>query len=335
MGLKIEKPGLLTTVQDLGRNGRQKEGVIVSGAMDALALRIGNLLVGNQENAAALELTLLGPTITFTHNHMLAITGADLAPLIDGQPVPLWRPVLVKKGARLSFRGAKQGGRGYLSLAGGIAVDKIMGSASTYLKAGFGGWQGKALQAGAELSMQESPYWVLPFMQKLEAEAGERTFKASAWTPSPDLLPAYGLNSVIRAVRGPEYDWFTPESKADFWQTPFQVTPQSDRMGFQLEGPSLELQKPRELLSTAVTFGTVQVPSGGNPIALMADHQTTGGYPRVAQVISADFSKLAQGIPGQTLQFQEVSLEEAQYLYLKQEQNLEKLKQSLSLKFTA
>ncbi|GAA4295068.1 biotin-dependent carboxyltransferase family protein [Nibribacter koreensis] len=335
MGLKIEKPGLLTTVQDLGRNGHQKEGVIVSGAMDALALRIGNLLVGNPENTASLEMSLLGPVLSFTQDHVIAVTGVDLSPKIDGEPIPLWRPVLVKKGARLSFGAPKTGGRAYLCVAGGIAVEPILGSASTYLKAGFGGWHGKALAVGVELETNAVSPEMLSFLQKLEGRLAGKSFAASSWTPSPEVLPAYSHNPTIRAVRGPEYDWFTPESKASFWQAPFQITPQSDRMGFQLEGATLELQKPQELLSTAVTFGTVQVPSNGNPIVLLADHQTTGGYPRIAQVITADLSKLAQTMPGQFLQFQVVILEEAQYMYIKQERNLEKLKQTLSLTFKA
>jgi antagonist of KipI len=335
MGLNIEKSGLLTTVQDMGRVGHQKAGVIVSGAMDALALRVGNLLVGNPENSASLEMTLVGPTIAFTQTHLISITGADLSPKINGQPISLWRPILVKVGATLTFGAPKQGTRSYLNIAGGLAVEPILGSASTYLKAGFGGWQGKALQAGLELACHEVPTPMLLFMQKLENGLGDKAFHATSWVPSPKLLPSYAPNPIIRVVHGPEYDWFTPESKEAFWQKPYQVTPASDRMGFQLQGEALELQKTQELVSTAVTFGTVQVPASGHPIVLLADHQTTGGYPRIAQVISADYSKLAQVPPGQTIQFQEVSLEEAQYLYLKQERNLEKLKQTLSLKFTA
>ncbi|QHL85925.1 5-oxoprolinase/urea amidolyase family protein [Nibribacter ruber] len=334
MGLRIEKPGLLTTVQDTGRLGHQKEGVLVSGAMDAMALRMGNLLVGNHENSASLEMTLLGPTITFTQSHLISITGADLSPKINGEAIPLWRPVLVKAGAILTFGTPIQGTRSYLNIAGGLKVEPVLGSASTYLKAGFGGWQGKVLQAGIELDCNELSTHMFPFVKSLENGLGKEAFYATSWRPSPDLLPAYEPNPIIRAVRGPEYDWFSLESKDTFWQTSFQLTAASDRMGYQLEGEKLELQKVLEMLSTAVTFGTVQVPSSGNPIVLMADHQTTGGYPRIAQVITADYSKLAQVVPGRQIQFQEVTLEEAQFLYLKQEQNLERLKQTLSLKFT-
>ncbi|RNI30152.1 biotin-dependent carboxyltransferase family protein [Rufibacter immobilis] len=329
MSIKITKPGLLTTLQDLGRYGYQKQGMVVSGTMDKFALRLANLLVGNPENAAALEISLMGPKVVFQEDQVLALTGANLSPRLNGKAVPMNRPVYVKKGTVLEFGPPVQGSWAYLAVAGGFEVPLVMGSAATYGRAGLGGWQGRALQKND----------VLPFRNQLTEQVRqwpqkcppEKAFLVANWSVSPQILPTYQENPTVRVLPGPEYDLFTSDSKAAFWQTDFHISTASDRMGYRTEGPVLRLNQPVELLSGAVTFGTVQVPSSGNPIILMAEHQTTGGYPRIGQVITADLPVLAQARPGSRLRFLEVSLDQAQTLYCEQEQDLERLQSALSL----
>jgi antagonist of KipI len=332
MSLRIIRPGLLTTVQDLGRPGYQHLGVVLSGAMDTVALRVANLLVGNAENAAGLEITLLGSAIHFKADHLIALTGADLSPTLDGQPVPMHRPVAVQAGTLLAFGAARAGCRAYLAVAGGLGVPLVLGSRATYLRAALGGWHGRALRAGDELPVGE----VSPANQQLRQLVAPAIlaapWAAARWTPGPALCPKPRSQPLIRAVRGPEYGQFAEASQRAFWHEPFVITPAADRMGYRLQGPELKRKIPTELLSSAVTFGTVQVPPGGQPIVLLADAQTTGGYPRLAQVITADFAALAQARPGQQLRFQEVSLTEAQALYLAQERRLQGLRQAIEWK---
>ncbi|GAA4043166.1 biotin-dependent carboxyltransferase family protein [Hymenobacter glaciei] len=327
MSLHILRPGLLTTVQDLGRFGYQPDGIIVSGAMDSLALRVANQLVGNAESAAGLEITLLGPRIRFEADHLIALTGAHLSPTLNSQPVGLHRPVWVAAGTELAFGPAVAGCRAYLAVAGGVAVPLVLGSRSTYLRAGFGGHEGRALQAGDALPAGEPSAVGARIMQQL-ARPGT-AWAAAGFTPGPALCPLPRFRPVLRAVPGPEYEQFSAESQRAFWGEPFAVTPAADRMGYRLQGPHLARLQEAELLSSAVTFGTVQVPAGGQPIALLADHQTTGGYPRLAQVISVDWPVLAQAAPGQQLRFREVSVAEAQALFLAREAQVRALKRAL------
>lgn len=332
MSLQIIKPGLLTTVQDTGRYGFQKDGMVVSGAMDTVALRLGNLLVGNQENEAALEITLVGPSICFTEDHLIALTGADFSSTLNGKPLKMWRPIYIPKGSTLEFGPPKAGCRSYLAVAGGIGVPEVMGSSSTYLRARMGGFLGRALQADDTLPVNTASDISSSFIHHLANSESQEEHVQSLWSIDPKLFQHGEALPVIRALKGPEYDLFTDESKVCCWESTFKVSLQSDRMGYRLQGVNLDLKEQVEMLSTAVTFGTVQVPPEGNPIVLMADHQTTGGYPRIAQVITADLPTLAQVMPGSNIQFTEVTLEQAQRLYLQQEQTIEKLKQSLHLK---
>lgn len=334
MSLEILKPGLLTTVQDVGRCGYQKDGILVSGAMDTVALRIGNLLTGNKENAAALEITLTGPKIRFNEDHLIALTGADLSATINGAPLKMWRPVFVAKDSIVEFGAPVAGCRCYLAVAGGLDVPKVLGSYSTYLRAGIGGFKGRALQTGDILPVKSTPADFPRFLQELAGNNSQKSYVQVPWTIDSNLYPTYGETPVIRALKGPEYDLFTDESKTSCWNHEFKVSLQSDRMGYHLQGTELALKEEKELLSGAITFGTVQVPPQGNPIVLMADHQTTGGYPRIAQVITADRAKLAQVMPGKRIRFLQVPLEQAQQLYIQQEQTIEKLKQSLHLKMS-
>ncbi|AMJ64290.1 biotin-dependent carboxyltransferase family protein [Hymenobacter sp. PAMC 26628] len=331
MSLSILHPGLLTTVQDLGRPGYQQAGVPVGGALDAVALRVANLLVGNPAGAAGLEITLQGPRLRFDAGTLLALIGADLSPTLDGQPIGMNRPVWAPAGAELAFGAPRAGCRAYLAVAGGVAVAPVLGSRATYLRAGLGGWHGRALRTGDALPMGEPS----PIGQRLLAELPENQFAISqaTWTPGPQLCPVPRPNPVIRAVRGPEYGQFAAASQRALWEEPFAITAAADRMGYRLQGPPLVRLTDAELLSSAVTYGTVQVPPGGQPIVLLADRQTTGGYPRLAQAITADFGALAQAAPGQALRFREVTLAEAQALYLAQERAILALQRGIWLRF--
>jgi antagonist of KipI len=328
MSIKVIRPGLLTTVQDLGRNGFQRHGVVVSGAMDPFSLRIANLLVGNDEAEGALEITIIGPKLQFEEDSLIAICGGNLSPEIDGKSLPEWRPVLIKKGCVLSFGAAKSGCRAYLAVAGGLDIPVVMGSRSTYLRAGFGGFHGRALKKGDMLQTRTPSDLSAHFLYK---KLRSNPFAKSKWSVGSKLRPVT-RNSVIRVTKGGQFDWFTESTKEQFFSSEFQVTSQSDRMGYRLSGSPLELTKPQELISEAVTAGTVQVPSEGNPIVLMADRQTTGGYPKIAQVITVDLPVLGQVKPGEKIRFKEVSLEEAQKLLRLQEQKIQLVKQAIFYK---
>ncbi|MCP2042176.1 biotin-dependent carboxyltransferase family protein [Pontibacter sp. HSC-36F09] len=328
MGLETLKPGMLTTLQDKGRYGHQREGIITSGAMDTFACRVANMLAGNADDEAVLEITLVGPTIRFTEDQLIALTGADLSPELNGERVAMWRPLLVKKESILSFGAPVSGCRAYLAVSGGFAIPKLMGSYATYLQAGIGGYKGRALQARDLIPCNSpTPAGIALFPQMAGAD-----YAAASWTPDPQFYPNYTSNPTLRVIKGPEYELFSGNSQEQIWTERFQVSAQSDRMGYRLQGVSLYLSEEAELISTAVTFGTVQVPPDGNPIVLMADHQTTGGYPRILQVVRVDLPILAQVVPGQTITFEEVSLEEAQQLYIRREQNLTQLARAIQLK---
>ncbi|EMR04605.1 5-oxoprolinase subunit C family protein [Cesiribacter andamanensis] len=337
MALRVLQSGLQTTVQDCGRRGFQALGMVVSGAMDAVALRLGNLLVGNLPGAAALELTLTGPTLLLEKDQLMALTGAPLRASLGGTPLPLHQPFWAKEGSILRLGALSRGCRSYLSLAGGVSVPPLLGSASTYLRAGLGGFRGRALQADDLLQTGPAEAQTLRLMELLRAKAGPAPWAPagwgiSGWNRDLPLAPAMAEPLSLRCLPGPEWEVFTAESQQQFWQTPFVLSPQSDRMGCRLQGPALHLQKQAELLSSAVTFGTVQVPPGGQAIVLGADRQTTGGYPRIAQVISADLPILAQARPGTPLHFREVGMAEAQQALMQQEAQLQQLQRALDLK---
>ncbi|RRN69996.1 biotin-dependent carboxyltransferase family protein [Peribacillus simplex] len=323
MSLRVIKPGLLTSIQDLGRKGFQQHGVIVSGAMDAYSLRIANMLVGNKEDEAAMEITLMGPTLKIEKNCLIAITGGNLSPTIDSQTVPMWKPIYVKKGTILRFEGCKSGCRSYLSVAGGYAISTVMNSKSTYLRGEIGGFEGRALKVDDVVDFNVT-----------STILNNREFKEAFTTPKwfvndKEFMP--GRMPAIRFIDGSQYDYFTDSSKVSFTENLFKVSNQSDRMGYRISGPLLELNEKRELLSEAVTNGSVQVPPDGNPIILLADSQTTGGYPKIAQVITADLPMIAQIKPGESIQFSRVTLKEAEQLLLQKEQQLKELKVSISL----
>lgn len=316
MSLLIKSPGLLTTIQDLGRTGYQGQGVTRSGAMDGPALRIANLLVNNPEEAPALEMVMQGAEIHFEQSHLIAITGSDFAPEIDNEPIPLWRPVLIKAGSTLKFKGSRTGRYCYLSLEGGFDIDKVLNSYSTYLRAGIGGFEGRSLRSEDRIICKESP------------KTPQKNAEYPNWHLDVASFNCLLENPIIRVMEGPEAELVSTEI---LYQNKLTVSQFSDRMGYRLEiDPPLIHEK--EIISSAVSFGTIQLPPNGQPLALMADSQTTGGYPRVAQIITADLPKMAQVMPGKKVTLQKVTLEEAQELYLEQERIIELIKEALSMK---
>ncbi len=325
MSLNIIRPGLMTTLQDTGRHGYQKIGVIPSGAMDLYSLRLANILVGNDENEAALEITLTGPTIEFTADVLIAITGGDFQPVIDGQKVPMLRPVAVKAGAILRFGSSRIGCRAYLAVAGGYDVPPVMGSKSTYLRAGFGGMDGRALRSGDMLNTKEPGEYGTKMMFNLLSR-GAHSFAHAKWGISMVHTTKDRLRRPIRVTAGLQYDAFTEKAKYDFFGTDFLITTQSDRMGYRLNGPKLELKAPLEMISEVAGLGTIQVPPNGMPIILMADHQTTAGYPVIGQVALVDVARVAQLKPGDRMYFRFISNEEGERLFIEMEQCMENIK---------
>ncbi|MCP3738475.1 biotin-dependent carboxyltransferase family protein [Rossellomorea sp. BNER] len=330
--LKIKKPGLLSSIQDLGRYGFQKHGVIASGVMDPLAHRISNLLVGNDENEPTIEITLLGPVMEFTETTLISICGANMNATIDGQPAPLWRTILIKKGSELRIGQSRQGCRAYIAIAGGINVPSIMNSKSTYLRAAIGGYQGRALKAEDELQPGKIGSISKKIIQALTPLLDNTPFTEMEWTVASELISIHHKKPFIRVTAGRQYDLFSKDSLHNFFNKSFNISSQSDRMGYRLEGPKLELQNEEEMISEAVSFGTIQVPSNGNPIILLADRQTTGGYPKIAQIVTVDLPYVAQLKPGDRIAFKEITVKESQKLYLEQEWNLQQLKQGIALK---
>lgn len=307
MDVILRRAGMQSTIQDLGRPGYRAAGVPLSGAMDRFALRVANLLVGNEEGAPALEFTLLGPELEFTRDALIAVTGGEFL------GVPLWQPVRVAAGTLLSIGPAREGCRGYLAIAGGFSASRVLGSASVYLRAGFGGAYGRALRNG----------------DVLRAPAPDRRV-ADHWRIDPRILPAYSASPRVRVLRGAQCDEFG----SAFFDASFSATTHFDRMGLRLKGPTLARHSREEIASSPVVPGTVQVPHDGQPIVLMADAQTVGGYPQIAHVIGVDLPLLAQLRAGDSVTFSEVTLAQAHELTLARERGLAMLRHGLSEKLS-
>ena len=331
--ITVVKPGLLTTVQDLGRYGYQKFGVIVSGAMDHFAHTIANYLVGNDANEATLEITLVGPELIFKNDALISICGANISPMINGKPVPTWHPIFLKAGCKLTFGPLRTGCRTYLAIAGGINIPEVMRSKSTYLRANIGGIKGRPLQKDDRISVGKPSKLGDIIMEYLQGKTHEDSFAIGSWTVPTHIYPWNNKEIHIRVMRGYQFSLFTKESQKEFFTSPYLVTSQSDRMGYRLDGPPLSLKVAKEMISEAVDYGTIQVPADGKPIILMADRQTTGGYPKIAQVASVDLPLVAQAKPGDKLFFHEISHEDAQRLYLERIMYLQQIQQSIQIKF--
>jgi len=307
MEMRIARAGLMTTVQDLGRTGHRASGVPRSGPMDLFAFRVANLLAGNSEDAAGLEITLSGPELEFSEAARIAICGAEFSGLQS------WRPLDVPAGARVRFAQCRKGCRAYLAIAGGISVPPVLGSRSTYLRGGLGGFHGRALCDGDVLEIGSVP--------KGQAPRGP----AASFFVAPSLLPAYAASPTLRVVRGAQ----AGEFDGSLFAEEFVVTPHSDRMGLRLSGKAIVRRSGGELASAPVAPGTIQVPPDGQPIVLMADAQSLGGYPQAAHVAAVDLPVLAQVCPGDLVRFREVPLDEAQLLILRRERELAILREGV------
>jgi antagonist of KipI len=295
--IKIESPGFLTTVQDTGRYGYQRYGMPVSGAIDVFSLQLANALAGNNINEACLEATITGPEIIFTAPGTIAVTGADMSPCKNGFPFPMNRTIIVKKGDILCFGDLITGCRSYIAFGGGIETPVIMGSRSTYLRSKTGGIEGRQLIAGDRLPI------------------GETIGKPVINQISPELLTQYSPEQEIRIVRGPEANRFDRDTFSLLLNSDYEVTANSDRMGYRLSGPAMKtISAKADIISAGLSFGTIQVPGDGQPVILMADRPTTGGYNRIACVISVDLTLVAQMKPGDRIKFREVNHEEAEGL---------------------
>lgn len=307
MSITVQKPGLLSTFQDEGRAGYQHQGIPAAGAMDARSHRLANTLAGNEADEATLEITLMGPTLRFDAPACIALSGADLSATLDGEPLPLSRPLVVRAGATLAFGAPQVGARAYLAVHGGFALTPVMGSYSTYLRSGFGGLEGRALRRGDQIAFKRTLIDDTPRIDALARELWDLRIYL------PATLRALQRPSV-RFLPGLHWDEFNEASRHAFSTGSYRISPQSDRMGYRLDGPTLVMTTPRQILSEATSFGTVQVPAGGQAIVLMADRQTTGGYPKLAQIAAVDLPVLAQCAPGQSLQFSPIELAQAQSL---------------------
>jgi antagonist of KipI len=313
MTIRVVRAGLLTTVQDLGRTGLQHLGIVPCGAMDAISHRLANALVGNPPTAATIECTVLGPELVFERACLVALYGATFDASLGGERFPKNRPVMVDAGAVLVTGKALRGARAYLAVAGGVAVPEALGSKSTYVPAGFGGFGGRALKAGDQVPCaQEVRQLSALRFGRIPAHAVLRrgSFRTVRWAAGELTLP-HEDDLAVHALEGRHFGQFDTASQEAFFGEPWRVTPDSNRMGYRLAGPKLARAKAVEILSEPTCLGTVQVPNDGTPIALMADHQTTGGYPKIAEISGADIPALAQLKPGGTLRFVKCTLEEA------------------------
>jgi len=309
MSLNIISPGPLTTVQDLGRIGYMAYGFSQSGVMDQRSAKTANILVGNDEGEAVLEMTMAGIRASFDEDNIIAVTGADFSPKINGKPVNMYCAVSVRAGDELSLSAAKNGCRAYLSVAGGFDIPEVMGSRSTNLKCSIGGFEGRKLIAGDKIPLRH-PRREIPGLSKRKVKKYDID----------------GMNAVLRVVLGPQDDYFGKDGIETFLKEVYTVTGDSDRMGIKFEGMPIESKQGVDIISDGIAFGSVQIPSSGKPIIMMADRQTTGGYAKIATVIGADLPKLAQMKPFGRVCFDSVSVETAQKLSIDEKNELEKLK---------
>lgn len=302
--IQVQEPGLFTTVQDLGREGFGPLGVSPSGAADAISLRIGNRLVGNAEGAAGLEMTLIGGTFVFPEGALLALTGSDFGATLDGKPIELWTSFEAHPGQTLRLGPTRSGARCYLCVRGGIEVKLFLGSASTHILSGLGGHEGRALRKGDVLKIGET-----------NGSYRKRMLAAK-------MLEGLSPRKVLRVTPGPQTDWFPQASQRLFYGSTYRVAEESNRMGLRLKGAPIPAPPRGEMISEGVALGAVQMPEGGQPIVLFVEQQTTGGYRKIANVISADFHNLGQLRPRDEVRFEQVEWETARSLLAEQERVL-------------
>jgi len=330
MALRVQRAGILSTLQDLGRYGFQRFGVPVGGVMDEYSHRLANLLVGNSEGEATLEITLSGPRLEFLDDTLIGVCGGDFAPTVDGENVPTARPVLLRRGCVVDFGACRLGCRAYLAAAGGFDVPLVMGSKTTYLRGGFGGFEGRALRRGDILAVGETGNDSYPGLRR-QLDAGAK-FAYPRWSVNANSAFLAHDHHRIHFVPGRHWDLLSEDSRQQFLSAEFRIASDSDRMGYRLEGPLLSLQTATDISSEAVTFGSVQVPPDGRPIVLMANRQTTGGYPRIGEVSTVDLPLLAQLPPADTVHFEVITLQDSQRLYVQRDRALGIMREALRMR---
>lgn len=305
MGIRVLKAGMLTTVQDLGRNGYQSQGFSVAGVMDVRSFKIANLLLDNPENEAVLEFTLIGPTLQFTSDTIIAITGGDFQPTINGEPAAMYTALYIKRGDILKFGSARTGSRGYIAFSSYLDIPVVMGSRCTNLKSKIGGFKGRKLKdedyIGFRIKRRYLPFFLSRKLDLDEFDEEEVT---------------------LRVILGPQDDMFTKQGIRTLLSEPYTVTSDFDRMGCRLEGPFIASKNGSDIISDGIAFGSIQVPTHGKPIILLADRQTTGGYAKIATVATVDIPKLVQRKTDHKVRFKAITVEEAQKLYLEEEKQL-------------
>lgn len=310
MGFKVQSKGLLTLIQGGPRIGYQQYGVSVSGAMDSYSHRVGNILVGNKEDEASLEILIMGPTIVFDKSTKIVVTGGNLSPQLNYTDIQMYKSYKVDKGDILSFGEMKEGCRAYVAFEGGIDVPMVMGSKSTYTKAKIGGFKGRALQEGDYVNLFDCK-------------------DNSVCSLDDKYIPKFDKDIVIRVTKGPQHDMFLEEEWKKFISNEYLITNECDRMGYRLEGESIKHINGADIVSDGIAFGAIQVPGHGKPIIMMADRQSIGGYTKIANVISVDLPKLAQCKPGDKIKFEEVDIYKAHELLRIQEAKIKDIKDTL------
>jgi antagonist of KipI len=329
MSLRIIRPGISTTLQDAGRPGYQAAGVPVSGAMDIHSMKLANMLCGNDPGSVVLETTLHGAEWLVEEEQIIAFTGGGATLLINNQAAPFNRSIRVKASSLLSLKPSHTGCRSYLAVAGGFKAKVDLKSSSTYKTASFGGYLGRALKSGDLLEWDHDKKQLsMKIMDTLALRGND--FTVAGWFLD---FNSTGNEKTILVFKGPEWDWSDDITKVKIFTHSFGVSNQSDRMGYRLTGSPLTLSKKGEMISTAVCMGTIQVTHEGSLVMLMADAQTTGGYPRLAMVAAVDLPKCAQLRPGDRFHFSEISIDKAEELYLEREKELRQIQLAINLKF--
>ena len=311
MKLEIISSGPLSTVQDLGRFGYMQSGFSPGGAMDSYSAKLANILAGNTQGEGVIEMTMAGITARFDCEAVIALTGADMCPAINNEPIDMYKSILVKSGDILSMKSASKGMRAYLAVAGGFDIDPVMGSVSTNLKCSVGGFEGRKLKAGDCIPLRISA-----------------DFKAIG-SRSIEPCNNYSTSVTVRAVAGPQADYFCDEETDKFFSSEYKASSKSDRMGIRLEGEKINSINGVDIVSDGIVTGSVQIPSSGQPIVMMADRQTTGGYAKIATVITPDLKYLAQLQPGNTVRFVRVSQREAEKINIKEQKYFKNLEYRL------
>lgn len=312
MGIRVLKSGLLTTVQDLGRTGYQSQGFSMGGVMDARAFKLANMLLDNPENEAALEFTLIAPVLEFTSDTIIAITGGDFQPHINKKPAPMYTAIYMHKGDILEFRGSKSGSRGYIAFSSFLDIPVVMGSRSTNIKCGIGGYKGRRLREGDFILFRHKRRYLSSFLS--------RTLP----------LNEYDQEEVtLRVILGPQNDQFTQQGLETFLKNPYTVTSEFDRMGCRLDGPFVAYRESADIISDGIPLGAIQVPSHGKPIILLSDRQTTGGYAKIAVVTTIDIPKLVQRKTGDSVRFKAIKIHEAQQLLIDEFKEMDQFRKEI------